>query len=446
MGLLPLTYRRPAYIDAESIMKGSQSSLESARSSGEKSAGSEDSLVAASLAAGVPPELSFDRIIRGATCPPCTLRDFMNYLVYVERSPENLQFFLWYRDYVQRFSEAKTADVALAPPWTKEMEEEADMRFQKEQAEKLRKEVKTPALAIFKGSDFEKAEDTQKVEFDSFSASPLDSAKSEVVSEYVDSYVTSYRSQANDAFVNAGIKVPFTIQPFRHEIDRVIATYIMDGAPRQLNLADREQKAVLMALAYTTHPSAFREAARMAESMLRRQAHPNFVRWSICNGNRARVVFARSLGVGLIVASTAVAIILTLSRLGRGYRAFAAIGWVLGISTLIAAWKGMCVVLHGLHHRHVRPWELFGDENGEDPLKQSFDSFGTTNSYEEEPWVLRYESRNIVRKIFDREVWIEEPALRQIQDTIFVQSLLGALVLSGILTVIFVCLPGGNLF
>jgi len=221
----------------------------------------------------------------------------------------------------------------------------------------------------------------------------------------------------------------------------------MDRAPRQLNLSDREQKAVLQALAYTTHPSALRIIVKSVESALRLQAHPNFIRWSICNGNPARVFFARALGVGLIILSTAAAVVLTLSRIGRGYRALASIGWVLGIATLIAAYKGMCVVLHGMHHRHVRPWELFvSEDDPEEVAKCSFESFGSTNSYEEEPWVVKYQRRNVVRKIFDREIWIQEPALRQIQDTIFVQSMLCAVVLGGILAAIFVIVPGGDLF
>ena len=228
----------------------------------------------------------------------------------------------------------------------------------------------------------------------------------------------------------------------------------MDGAPRQLNLSSREQKATLQALAYTTHPSAFRIVARSIESTLRQQAHPNFIRWSICNGNPARVFFARGLGVSLIALSLAAAIVLTLSRARRGYAALAAIGWVLGISTLVAAWKGMCVVLHGMHHRHVRPWELFVDEEqldtfsseGGKSTKDSFDSFGSTNSYEDEPWVVKYQKRNVIRKIFDREVWIQEPALRQIQDTIFVQSMLCALLAAGALTAIFVAVPRGHFF
>lgn len=228
----------------------------------------------------------------------------------------------------------------------------------------------------------------------------------------------------------------------------MIATYIMDGAPRQLNLSSWEQKTAVQALSHTTHPSAFRGLSKAVDTALRRQAHPNFVRWSICNGNPARVLFARVLGVSLIVIGFALAIVLTLSNLGRGYRALAAIAWVLGISTLVAAYKGMCVVLHGMHHRHIRPWELFVQEDDEVNIlaNKSLDSFSSSNSYEDEPWVVKYEKRNVVRKVFDREVWIQEPALRQIQDTIFVQAMLAALLLAGALSAIFVLVPGGKLF
>lgn len=204
----------------------------------------------------------------------------------------------------------------------------------------------------------------------------------------------------------------------------------------------------MQALSYTTHPSALGTLSRTIENTLRRQAHPNFIRWTICNGNPARVTFARGLGVGSILVATTGSVLLTLSSAGRGWRALFAVLWVFGIATLITALKGMCVVLHGLHHRHVRPWELFADDDGGNggDGKRSFDSFGSCNSYEDEPWVVRYERRLYVRKVFDREVWIQEPALRQIQDTIFLQSLLSALLGAGVLTAVFVSVPGGGLF
>jgi len=176
------------------------------------------------------------------------------------------------------------------------------------------------------------------------------------------------------------------------------------------------------------------------------------VRWTICNGNRARVIFARGLGIFGIVAGLLVAIILTLSSAGRAWRAISMIGFFIGTSTLIAAWKGMCVVLHGMHHRHIRPWELFASDDEQQTYEfksdssNSVDSHASSNSWEDEPWVARYEKRNIVRKIFDREVWIQEPALRQIQDTIFIQAILGALVISGVAVGIFCAIPQGNFF
>lgn len=239
-----------------------------------------------------------------------------------------------------------------------------------------------------------------------------------------------------------------TIQPFRDEINRIITIYIVDGGPRQLNLSSKERNALLHALENTTHPSAFRHVATTVEWSLRCQAHPNFIRWTICNGNRPRVVFARGLGIGGIVGGLVVDIVLTLSSAPRAWRVIALILYVIGISTLIAAWKGMCVVLHGMHHRHLRPWELFQDEDDQtvELKSDSMDSFDTYNSYETEPWLAKYEKRNLVRKVFDRETWIEEPALRQIQDTIFIQAIIGSLIGGAILVAIFVAVPGGNFY
>lgn len=138
--------------------------------------------------------------------------------------------------------------------------------------------------------------------------------------------------------------LPVTIQPFREEVSRIIAAYITTDGARCLNLSDKESAKLLRALSATTHPSAFREVAATVEWTLRHQAHPNFIRYAICNGNRPRVIFARGLGVGGIVGGFITAILLTLSSAGRGWRALSAIGFFIGISTLIAAWKGMCVV------------------------------------------------------------------------------------------------------
>lgn len=240
-----------------------------------------------------------------------------------------------------------------------------------------------------------------------------------------------------------------TSQPFRDEISRIISIYIAENSPRELNLSARERQAVLHALQHTTHPSAMKSIVTTVEYSLRKQAHPNFIRWTICNGNKPRVFFARGLGIFLMAVGLIADLLITLSHAGRAWRVLPFVAWFLGISTFIAAWKGMCVVLHGLHHRHLRPWELFTDSSDDvDEKAASNDSLLSTsqNSFEQEPWVPKYQKRNILRKILDRQVWIQEPALRQIQDTIFLQSLLGAFVASCVIVGIFCAVPKGNFF
>ncbi|KAK4168639.1 hypothetical protein QBC43DRAFT_284592 [Cladorrhinum sp. PSN259] len=488
MGLLPLTYRPPSYVDKRS--RSDSTATASDDDSSHQNGKSLESIKSTGSSGGIPPALSFDRIVQGGTCPPCTIRDFMNYLIYVERAAENLQFFLWYKDYEKRFfHDIQTTDLDLSREWTQDMEEKVILEIKRENAENARARVRTTraegeVMVIFEGTDFDKSHNpSQQVRkpsaatkssqtgstngLDPFStppATPLETtptqpqgqSQSGDLSSTQGEISTSYQLQANQAFSAAGTEAPFTIQPFRQELARVIATYIMPGAPRQLNLSDCEQKVTLRALSRTTHPSALRLVLNSVESTLRMQAHPNFIRWTICNGNPMRITFARGLGVGIILLSTAVAVLLTLSKAPRGYRAVPAIGWVVGIATLVAAYKGMCVVLHGLHHQHVRPWELFVvddddldvemESGGGKMHNTSFDHFGSGNSFETEPWVVKYNQRSVIRKIFDREIWVQEPALRQIQDTIFVQSVLFAFICAGILVTIFVNVPGGNLF
>jgi hypothetical protein len=153
------------------------------------------------------------------------------------------------------------------------------------------------------------------------------------------SRVSQLRFETNTLLTTA-----VTIQPFREEISRIIAIYVADGGARMLNLSAKEKSGLLKALAVTTHPSAFREVIATVEWTLRHQAHPNFIRWTICNGNPPRQTFARGLGVGGIVGGILYAIIITLSGAHRGWRAFAFLGFFIGIATLFAAWKGMCVV------------------------------------------------------------------------------------------------------
>lgn len=404
----------------------------------------------------------------------------MNYLKFIELAAENLQFFLWLRAYTKKFNELPESEQALAPEWTMTQSESEKMAFET-QARQMK--ISADTAAAIKGTGLESvpriASSDRPNPFHTPPRTPSEETnRNTTPSEFSASdeksmgwtsqnSTTNFKKRAGDAYDEAGLKwqpckhcsricffdpsltsCKVTIQPFRDEVTRIISIYIADGGARQLNLSSKERTALLHALEHTTHPSAFRNVATTVEWSLRCQAHPNFIRWTICNGNRPRVIFARGLGIGGIIAGIIVSLLITLSNAGRGWRVFGFILFFIGISTLIAAWKGMCVVLHGMHHRHLRPWELFQDEDDitVEFSNDSTDTFASKNSFETEPWVAKYEKRNVIRKIFDRETWVEEPALRQIQDTIFIQSVIGAIIGSAILTAIFVAVPAGHFY
>lgn len=76
----------------------------------------------------------------------------MNYLIYIEHAAENLQFFLWYRDYISRFLALPDSERGLAPEWTiSQIEAEA---VTAQMTNMGPKKMSPETAAVFKGTDF----------------------------------------------------------------------------------------------------------------------------------------------------------------------------------------------------------------------------------------------------------------------------------------------------
>jgi hypothetical protein len=263
----------------------------------------------------------------------------------------------------------------------------------------------------------------------------------------------------------------------------VVAHYFAPGAPRELNLSHRDRNALLHALQHTTHPSAFETINTIVEGTLRGQLHPNFIRWSICNGNKPKIFFVRVMGVSHIFLGILVALILSLSHASRWYRILPAPITFIGVSTMVAAYKGLCIVLLSSGRaRNLKPWEelddaVFSDTatsvnkslrcddeeatlsasnksytgSEKNPVQVtsmkrplSFETFGTANTFGNEPWVKRYSQKPLMGKVFETSTWVQEPGVRAIQDKILYQSNIWGVLLTVVITVFFVALPRGN--
>ena len=202
----------------------------------------------------------------------------------------------------------------------------------------------------------------------------------------------------------------------------MIVTFLTPRGDRELNLPSQLRTRTTQAAQESTHPSVFEAVNEHVWDLLLRSSHPNFVRYIICNGNPPRVWFAHCLGAVTIVLGFVEALLCIGYGVARGWRVFSLLLFLIGASTSCAACYGMCVVLHGLHHRQLKSWELFRDEE--------------TGKYAPD------KERKL--RIFDKEVWVEEPALRQLQERIFFQALAVASFFTLVMAAIFLSVPNAQ--
>lgn len=430
----------------------------------------------------IPAELTFEEVIKNRTPPPCSLNDFMDYLVYEEHNAESLQFFLWYYDYVQRWSQLLGRQKALSPVWDPERVVEPRSRFITYSHKRARSQKMNKILTILEM-------DSRKSLDDSF-ADPDEGRSSVDASTQFSGPITPSSVLLSPGESPKPDWQPFTIQPFRDEISRVVKQYIADTAPRQLNLSPKDREACLRAAQHTTHPSALLPAFLVAEANLRSDSHPNFIRYSTSNGNRPRILFLRFIGAFLVVLGLSLDALLILSRQGAFLRTVCIILWWPGLTILIAACKRLCVILHFYGERQLRPWELFplapeekatlsdNDDHsissfksfrkhtrcntslsstssspltsrsiGSDPLrKSSLQPFGPRNDAESEQWAQQYRNQSLLQKLLGETTLVQNTALRLLQDrTVFFAIMWGGLTASA-LTAASLFVPMGNMF
>ena len=141
----------------------------------------------------------------------------MNYLVYIEHSAENLQFYLWFKDYQKRFSQLSRSEAVLSPEWTK-AQAEAEVTAQIS-SNKPATHVKRDIAEVFKGTDFAVEGKPQAIDsadpFATPGKTPSLEEKRDDYSEYGSSTSGertmhsngTHQSAADQAFEDAGVKV-----------------------------------------------------------------------------------------------------------------------------------------------------------------------------------------------------------------------------------------------
>lgn len=363
----------------------------------------------------------------------------MDYLVYVTHDAENLQFYLWMVDYFRRYSNAPKAETNLSPKWNFD---------------------ETPPTSA--GNLLEKV-CGEMICNDSDDISDASTLGDRQPYHHPRGYPWETPDPSDSSKRSSQVA-----QPFRAEINRIITHYINPGSPRELNLSDQNRADLLNALQYTTHPSAFSNVKILLDMNLRYRAHPNFIRWSVCNGNPPWTFCLVGFAIMNITIGFVIAISLVLSSYSRWLRLVAATEWWFGFTNLLTASQGLCILLHRLSIRSIKPWEIELHRNGpgnrSDDVEASvrggnvkysetqsrwpmkMEVFGPSNNYLKEGWIEKDQREPIWRKVFARKMRVQDRGLKIMQNKIIWYAEAWALLISVALSAGFVALPKGNLY
>lgn len=427
----------------------------------------------------------------------------MDFLVYEDLNAELLQFFIWYCDYIERWSELSPQQKSLSPQW-----EPARQRGQKGPAAQTHKRDGSDRLnQILNIMEVVNARKHPNWSLGGRSDTRVDSGAPSKSSSTMSVPAAAAQTAApyvtkQDAQRETHIALPLNSnpideqptderQPFRDEVNMIIKQYITDKAPRRLKISDEDLAACQKAASLTTHPSALLRAFTAAEDLLKSECYPRFVHNSQRNANKSRLVFVRAVAFTVIMIGFLASQVLVLSSLSQFYRVLSIILWWPGFTTLIAAIQGLCLILQLRSLRQLRPWEqeqLLEDDDADDnahelhsaaevtthissdndkrrskqpthgvairvtsrlsssrnddPLrKPSMQTFGPANKYRRRAFVKAYKAKPIVRKIWDDAVRTRNRNIKMLQDRTLFLSICWGGAISSVLTVVSLFIP-----
>ncbi|KAK0747615.1 hypothetical protein B0T21DRAFT_406223 [Apiosordaria backusii] len=422
----------------------------------------------------IPQELSFENVVKNQTASPCSLSDFTLYLTHSSHCPEVLHFFLWYWDYVQRWSQLLPRQKALSPAWDPEKAAEGPraarfVTYSHKRARSLKMEKVLAVMEMDSQSNRQPIEAQATTTQDSSrsrssSASSTLTAASGVSSLSQQSQPKTPRTPSSMSSilsptesVKSSSWQPFTIQPNHPELSRITKTFL--SSPDTLKcLSQQDRESCLRAVQHTTHPTALLPAFMSVESTLRNLLHPAFIRYSIRNANKARLVFTCLVCALMVLLGFIVEMVLILSKQSPYLRVIALVFFWPGLTGAFAAIKGVDVILHVKQRRQLRPWESLNQGEGQEGIGHGRrDTVSTTDSLSSVPlgkatteegisWGERYQQRGWVERVFDTTVPLESKSLIVMQDRIVFQSILWAGLLASGLVVGGLFIPGRNLF
>ncbi|KAL2075285.1 hypothetical protein VTL71DRAFT_228 [Oculimacula yallundae] len=417
-------YKKPSYVDVKqfatiiSDKAGTASNPSSPRPSLEtKRRSSHD----------IPSKLSLERILKNRTCSPMSLYDFYMYLKYIEHSSENLEFYVWFKNYeAGRLTAFPELPRALTPvdvngsgtnSQTSLAKPENDEKFQEQNIQET------------------EAEDHFKLE---------DSEIYSRISAFVSPEGACGPQGCNNRRLSPIYKRPFSVvekieaeaegktsteinDMRRAELESIRTLFLLPGSSKELNIPAPMRRKVLDALATSTDAKHLAPVAEHCYLLLKSCSHRNFIRLGVCNGTFETICMATGLGIVLTIGGFLAMLLLAFASPSfRHCSRWRGLGvwpmWSVGVGLILSGLRGSCFFLLLFSRRQPLPWEKFED----DPIVNKKSRF------------IRLVSKLM---IFDRKLKVKDDTLRRLQRKVVMQSVMGGMAFATLFVIIFLSLP-----
>ncbi|KAL3427943.1 hypothetical protein PVAG01_01452 [Phlyctema vagabunda] len=408
-------YKKPSYVDIKQFAAGIHEKAPRVTAS------PRSSLDGRRVSGDIPSNLSLEKILKNETCSPMSLHDFYMYLKYIEYSPENLEFYLWFLDYESAYhATASSASNSSSSLW---------------EVEQFTAIPSSPSQESNHGVlDIEKGGSNGYVGsfFDEPCASAKDNKNRESTSSL--SFASIFRSRVvesltadKDGTLNPAAQLIDTRQK---ELRNVAATFLLPESPKELNITAAMRNECLEAIATSSSPHHLKPIAEHCLLLLSSCSHRNFIRLGVSNGTFETVCMGTGLGIMLTIAGFICMLLLAFTSPGyhqssrwRGVAAWPM--WTIGIGLILSGIRGSCFFLLLFSRRQPLPWESMSDDAAViEPPKR--------------PALIRFFSKIM---IFDRKVRVKDHNLRKLQFKIVIQSVLGGAIFATAMEIFFLALP-----
>lgn len=235
--------------------------------------------------------------------------------------------------------------------------------------------------------------------------------------------------------LNKASKAPQTEN--RAELDAAIATYLLPGAEKELNISSVLRHRVLNQLQSSSDPRYIKPVADHIYEVMKNCSHRNFVAICVGTGTYETICVGTVIGIVNILAGFLLVLLRGLyPHIGAHSRwevFYSFPLWFLGTVVILVGTQGMCFIMLSMSRRQALPWERFDDDGN--PRQTAQPPAGPKG------WWRRYRAFMNRTVAHDKSFRVEDQVLRRLQRMIFIQCGSGGLAAAFCGVLLFIFLP-----